>query len=82
VTADEFQVIFDQIQDAMDYTVRVYLNGTLFNETTSMLNATITGVEPIRNEYFVSVAYNTPSQSEFSMNETSRKFKSHFLAQA
>ena len=75
VKTSSFDVEFDEVAEAMDYTVRVYFNGT-FTDTTARMNVTINNVAPFdfMNEYLVSVAYNTPAQSDFSANVSSRKF--------
>ena len=64
---------YDGVVAAQSYTARVFLNGMLVNETTDVQNITITGVEPVANEYQVGVAFNTPAPSEFSMNVSSSK---------
>ena len=74
VKANSFDVEFDEVAEAMDYTVRVYFNGT-FTDTTTGMNVTINDVAPFdsMNEYLVSVAYNTPAPTGFSANVSSRK---------
>ena len=74
VKANSFDVEFDGVAEAMNYTVRVYFNGT-FTDTGTEMNVTVYDVAPLdsMNEYLVSVAYNTPAQSDFSTNVSSRK---------
>ena len=74
VKANSFEVEFDEVDEAMDYTVRVYFNGT-FTDTTTGMKVTINDVAPFdsMNAYLVSVAYNTPAQSDFSANVSSRE---------
>ena len=85
IKANSFDVEFDEVAEAMDYTVRVYFNGT-FTDTRTRTNVdvTINDVAPFdsMNEYLVSVAYNTPAPSDFSANVSSRKcfFKSNTLS--
>ena len=69
VQQTQFIVLIDQIEEAQSYTVRVYLEDSLVDEIQSpSTSITITGVNPIVNEYYVSVAYNTPTPSDFSSN--------------
>ena len=74
VQFNQFRVLFDEFSSATFYTVRYYVNGMFDEITSEMTDVTIRNVQPLDNDYLVGVAYNTPTQSEFSVNVTTSKF--------
>ncbi|CAK8690969.1 unnamed protein product [Clavelina lepadiformis] len=70
VTATAFTVTFDNVVDATvtGYVVRVHLGDNYTDYQSSISTVPISGVSPLNNVYLVSVAFETPTRSDFSSN--------------